>query len=68
MASVGVRLDLADGTLCLPDEPRICLAGRRIPYRSNVLPINLNHQHIAIPAGRSTEVRIGVNHMKSKFS
>ena len=27
MVPAGIRLDLADGTLCLPDEVRICLAG-----------------------------------------
>ena len=29
MVPAGMRLDLADGTLCLPDEFRISLAGRR---------------------------------------
>ena len=32
MVPAGIRLDLADGTLCLPDEVRIHLAGRRPPY------------------------------------
>ena len=67
MVPAGIRLDLADGTLCLPDEVRICLAGRRPPYRSNISAVNLNGQHIAIAAGRSTEVRIGVNPPKSKL-
>ena len=66
MVPAGICLDLADGTLCLPDEVRICLAGRRPPYRSNISAVNLNGQHIAIAAGRSTEVRIGVNPPKSK--
>ncbi|KAE8900378.1 hypothetical protein PF005_g22910 [Phytophthora fragariae] len=32
MVPAGVRLDLADGTLCLPDEVRIQLSGRRPLY------------------------------------
>ncbi|ETI39632.1 hypothetical protein F443_14785 [Phytophthora nicotianae P1569] len=32
MVPAGIRLDLADGTLCLPDEIRIQLSGRRPLY------------------------------------
>ncbi|QQA74039.1 retroviral-like aspartic protease (plasmid) [Bacillus licheniformis] len=32
MVPAGVRLDLADGTLCFPDEMRIQLSGRRPLY------------------------------------
>ena len=60
-------MDLADGTLCLPDEVRICLAGQRPTYRSNISAFNTNDQYIVIPAGRSTEVRIGINPPKSKL-
>ena len=67
MVPAGIRLDLADVTLCLPDEVRICLAGRRPPYRSNISAVNVNDQHIAITAGRSTEVRICVNPLKFKL-
>ena len=55
MVPAGIRLDLANGTLCLPEELNICLAGRRLPYRSNISAINLSY-HIVIPADRSTEV------------
>ena len=34
MVPAGVRLDLADGTLCLPDEVRIHLSGRRPAYEA----------------------------------
>ena len=34
MVPTGMRLDLADGTLCLPDTVHIILAGQRPPYRS----------------------------------
>ena len=67
MVSAGIRFDLADGTLCLPDEVRVCLAGWRPPYLSNISAINLKDQYIVIPAGRSTEVRTGVNSPKSKL-
>ena len=60
-------MDLADGTLCLPDEVRIGLAGRKPPYRSTIQAINLNDQHVVIPVGRSTEVRIGVGLTKAKL-
>ena len=65
--SGGTRLDLADGTLCLPDEVRIGLAGRKPPYRSTIQEINLNGQHVVIPVGRSTEVRIGIGPPKTKL-
>ena len=50
----GIRLYLADGTLCLPEEVRLGLAGQRTSYRSNISAINLNDQHISIPASKST--------------
>ena len=42
MVPAGIWLDLIDGTLCLPDEVRIFLAGRRPPYRSKKSAIDLN--------------------------
>ena len=66
MVAAGIHFDLANGTLCPPDEVRV-FAGRRPPYRSNIPAINLNEQHIVIPAGRSTEARIGVNPPSPKF-
>ena len=67
MVPAGIRLDLSDGTLCLPDEVRISLAGRRPLYRSNISAINLNDRQISIPACKSTKVRIGINPPKSKL-
>ncbi|CAI5718033.1 unnamed protein product [Peronospora effusa] len=57
MVPAGIRLDLADGTLCLPDEVRIQLAGRRPPYQTNRQPITINDQYVVIPVGGSTELR-----------
>ena len=51
----------------MPDEVRIGLAGRRPPYRSNISAFNINDRHVNIPAGKSTEVRIGTNPPKSKL-
>ena len=67
MVPAGIRLDLADGTLCLPDEVHIDLAGRKPPYRSSIQAVNLNDQHVVIPVGRTTEVRIGVGPPKAKL-
>ena len=33
MVSARIRLDLADGTLTLPNEVKIYFAGKRFPYR-----------------------------------
>ena len=67
MVPAGIRLDLADGTLCLPDEVRIQLAGRKPPYRSTMQPITINDQHVMIPVGGSTEIRIGTGAPKAKL-
>ena len=67
MVPAGIRLDLADGTLCLPDEVRIVLSGRRPPYRAAMHAITTKEQHVVIPVGGSTEVRIGVSPPKAKL-
>ena len=67
MVAAGIRLDLADGALCLPDKVRINFAGRRPPYRSSASAVNLNDQYVSIPTGKSTEVRIGINPPRSKL-
>ena len=58
MIPAGIRLDLADDTLLLPDEVRIHLAGRRALYGSSMQPIVTPEQYVVIPVGRSTEIRI----------
>ena len=40
MVPVCVCLNLADGTLCLPNDFWICSSGRMPPYRSNLSSIN----------------------------
>ena len=67
MVPAGIFPDLADGTLCLPDEMRIGLSGRKLPYRSTIQEINLNDQRVVISVRKSMEVRIGVGPLKAKL-
>ena len=67
MVPAGIRLDLADGTLCSPDEVRIHLSGRRPSYNSKVQMISANDQHVVIPVGDSTEVRISMGPTNAKL-
>ncbi|GMF49756.1 unnamed protein product [Phytophthora fragariaefolia] len=41
MVPAGIRLDLANGTICLPDEVRIQLAGRRPLYGDKVEQVTM---------------------------
>ena len=50
MVPAGIRLDLADGTLCLPDEVRVQLSGRRTLYDTRVSDVKLG-QYAQILAG-----------------
>ncbi|KAE8914142.1 hypothetical protein PF005_g25536 [Phytophthora fragariae] len=45
MVPAGIRLDLADGSLCLPDEVRIQLSGRRQLYNDKARVVRLD-QHL----------------------
>ena len=67
MVPAGIRLDLADGTLVLPDEVSIYLAGRRPLYGSSMQPIVTPEQHLVLPVGRSAEIRIGNVHSNAKL-
>ncbi|KAE8974352.1 hypothetical protein PR002_g25940 [Phytophthora rubi] len=55
MVPAGIRLDLADGSLCLPDEVRIQLSGRRQLYNDKAMIVRLD-QHLQIDVGDSMEV------------
>ena len=59
MVPTGIRLSLAVGTLALPDEERIHVAGRRPLYGLTMQPIEIPKQHVVLLVGRSTEIRIG---------
>ena len=55
MVPAGIRLDLADGTLCLPDEVRVQLSGRRTLYNARVSDVKLG-RYVQISVGGCTEV------------
>ncbi|KAE8995088.1 hypothetical protein PR002_g19735 [Phytophthora rubi] len=55
MVPAGIRLDLADGSLCLPDEVRIQHSGRRQLYNDKARIVRLD-QHLQIDVGDSMEV------------
>ena len=61
MVPAGIRLDMGDGTLCLPDEVRVQLAGRRTLYDNRVTDVRLGHfeqisvgGYVEVPLRRST--------------
>ncbi|OWZ02040.1 hypothetical protein PHMEG_00026468, partial [Phytophthora megakarya] len=55
MVPAGIRLDFADGTMCLADEVRIQLSGRRPPYGRSRHSLLLE-ANVAIPVGDSVEI------------
>ncbi|GMF41603.1 unnamed protein product [Phytophthora fragariaefolia] len=57
MVPAGIRLNLADGSLCLPDEVKIQLSGRRQLYGANSQLITLD-QHLEVPEAEAIEVPI----------
>ncbi|GMF56553.1 unnamed protein product [Phytophthora fragariaefolia] len=57
MVPAGIRLDLADGTICLPDEVRIQLAGPRSLYGDKVEQETMGCYY-EIDMGGSEEVRL----------
>uniref|UniRef100_A0AAV1UQN1 Uncharacterized protein n=1 Tax=Peronospora matthiolae TaxID=2874970 RepID=A0AAV1UQN1_9STRA len=65
MVPAGIRLDLADGTVCLPDEVRIKLEGRRSPYGMKIQLIDADEKYLAIPVGDSVEVSVGRGPLQS---
>ena len=55
MVPAGIRLDMADGTICLPDEVRIQLKGRKSLYSGQISEVKLD-RHVCIPATKYVEV------------
>ncbi|EGZ25049.1 hypothetical protein PHYSODRAFT_480856 [Phytophthora sojae] len=55
MVPAGIRLDLADGSICLPDEVKIQLCGRRQLYNNNVRHVCVD-QGMQIAIGDSIEL------------
>ncbi|GMF49729.1 unnamed protein product [Phytophthora fragariaefolia] len=59
MVPAGIRLDLADGSLCLPDEIRIQLSGRRQLYNDKAQLVKLD-QHLQLGVGESADLPVGL--------
>ncbi|POM61205.1 reverse transcriptase, partial [Phytophthora palmivora] len=57
MVPAGIRLDLADETICLPDEVRLQMAGRRPLYGDKVEHVCWN-DHYWIDVGQTAEIRL----------
>ncbi|OWY95817.1 hypothetical protein PHMEG_00034080 [Phytophthora megakarya] len=57
MVPAGIRLDMADGSLCLPDEVRIQLSGRNQLFCGNSRLVTFD-QHHRIPVAGSVEIAI----------
>ncbi|POM70014.1 LOW QUALITY PROTEIN: Hypothetical protein PHPALM_13631 [Phytophthora palmivora] len=57
MVPAGIRLDLADGTICLPDEVRLQMAGRRPLYGDKVEHVCWK-DHYWIDVGQTAEIRL----------
>ncbi|OWY94876.1 LOW QUALITY PROTEIN: hypothetical protein PHMEG_00035271 [Phytophthora megakarya] len=55
MVPDGIRLDLAHGSISLPDEVRIQLSGRRLLYSDKARFVNLG-QYLRIQPGESVEL------------
>ncbi|OWZ07923.1 hypothetical protein PHMEG_00019612 [Phytophthora megakarya] len=59
MVPVGVRMDLADGSMCLPDEVGIPLNGRKRLYGEMVRSVTLE-RNLRIPVGQSEEAAASI--------
>ncbi|OWZ03745.1 hypothetical protein PHMEG_00024469 [Phytophthora megakarya] len=57
MVPAGIRLDLAHGSISLPDEVRIQLSGRRQLYSDKAKFVNVG-QYLRIQAGESVELTL----------
>ena len=55
MVPAGIRLDMADGTICLPDEVRIQLAGRKTLYSAHISEVKLG-QYVNVPVSKYVEI------------
>ena len=68
MVLARIRLDLADGMICLPDEIRISRAGRQPPYQPTMQAITARDHHAVITLVGAPKVKEnGVNLPKAKL-
>ena len=66
MVPAGIRLELADGTVCLLEEVRFHLEGRRPPYGAKIQRIAADEKYLAILVGNAVEVNVGRGPLKPK--
>ncbi|POM78630.1 LOW QUALITY PROTEIN: Hypothetical protein PHPALM_3819 [Phytophthora palmivora] len=57
MVPAGIRLDLADGTICLPDEVRLQMAGRG-PLYGDKIEVVCWKDHYWIDVGQAAEIKL----------
>lgn len=57
MVPAGVRLDLTDGSVCLPDEVRVRMSGRRQLFSDRARLITVDHLAMVAP-GQSVEIPV----------
>ncbi|POM59880.1 hypothetical protein PHPALM_31327 [Phytophthora palmivora] len=57
MVPAGIRLDLAEGTICLPDEVHLQMAGRRPLYGDKIEHVCWK-DHYWIDVGQTSEIRL----------
>lgn len=55
MITTGIRLDMGDETICLPDEVRIQFAGWKTLYSGRISEVKLG-QYINLPTAKYSEV------------
>ncbi|KAE9262688.1 hypothetical protein PR003_g33448, partial [Phytophthora rubi] len=55
MVPAGIRLDLGDGSMCLPDEIRVNLHGRRRIFSDKVRPVYVG-EHLTLEVAGSMEL------------
>ena len=55
MVPAGIRLDMADGTICLPDEVRIQLAGGKTLYNTHMSEEKLG-RYVNVPVSKYVEI------------
>ncbi|KAE8957029.1 hypothetical protein PR001_g31521, partial [Phytophthora rubi] len=59
MVPAGIRLDLGDGSMCLPDEIRVNLRGRRRIFSDKVRPVYVG-EHLTLEVAESMELPLQI--------
>ncbi|KAE9293724.1 hypothetical protein PR003_g24436 [Phytophthora rubi] len=59
MVPAGIRLDLGDGSMCLPDEIRVNLRGRRRIFSDKVRPVYVG-EHLTLEVAEAMELALQI--------